>query len=87
MSTATVHQPKRRHIFRWFFLAVQALFVVWLIAGTTSAANSASNSCGNTQLCHDSAAAGAGIGAMLIIVLWVAADVILGVGYLIFRKR
>ena len=27
---------KRKRVFMWFFLAVQALFVVWLIAGANS---------------------------------------------------
>ena len=30
---------KRKRIFMWFFLAVQAIFIAWLISGITSAAH------------------------------------------------
>lgn len=31
---------KRRHVFRWVFLAIQVLFLVWVIAGAASTSNS-----------------------------------------------
>jgi hypothetical protein len=43
-AEATAH--KRRHIFRWVFLAIQALFLVWIIAG---AASSSSASCARAE--------------------------------------
>ncbi len=71
----------------WFILAVQVLFVVWFI----SAGNAVSKSCvGETgdalALCQAGTAIGAGIGAAFIIFLWVAADVILGVIWLITNR-
>lgn len=77
---------KRRHFFRWFFLAVQALFLMWIIGGVNSASDNCDGEVGAAlDACRT--AVGAGIGAGLIIGLWVAVDVILGITYLIFRKR
>lgn len=54
--TAPAQQPrKRRRVFMWVFLAVQVLFVIWLIAGlasaggsnSTYAATQAAKFCGN----------------------------------------
>lgn len=79
---------KRRHIFRWFFLAVQALFVVWIISGVNSAADNCDGEVGELlEACQAGTAVGASIGVGMIVALWVAVDVILGITYLIFRKR
>ena len=80
---------KRRHrIFPWAFLAIQALFIIWIIAGARSAASSPQDCQYLTQQeCRNAANAGAAIGAGLIIALWAFADVILGVGYLVLRRR
>jgi hypothetical protein len=80
---------KRRHIFRWVFLAIQVLFLVWIIAG---AASSSSASCAGLKgaalhTCHDAGHVGTAIGVGLIIFLWAAVDLILGVGYLVFGRR
>lgn len=37
-QTTDVNVPKKKkHIFRWVFLGVQALFLVWIIGGASSA--------------------------------------------------
>lgn len=76
---------KKRKVFLWVFLAVQALFIVWIIAGASAA--SKPKDCGSltAQTCQDAANIGTGLGVILIIGLWVAADVILGIGYLIYK--
>jgi hypothetical protein len=98
---------KRKRVFLWVFLAVQALFVIWIITGVIGNSGSgaaahaqAVASCSGTQwqVLYKSAAdcvtslgntynaasdAGTGIGAGLVIALWVATDVILGTGRLI----
>lgn len=90
------HQPappkKQRHIFRWVFLAIQLLFLIWIIAGISSASGSTAKSCAGLtgdalNTCTTASHAGTGIGVALIIVLWVIVDIILGISYLIFRKR
>ena len=68
---------------------MQLLFLAWLIFGVGGAA--AENCAGETgdmlEACEAGTAIGAGIGAGIIIALWVGADIILGITYLIFRKR
>jgi hypothetical protein len=79
---------KKRHIFRWIFLAIQVLFLVWIIAGAGGAADNCAGETGSAlEACEAGTAVGAGIGVLMIVFLWMAVDVILGVGYLIFRKK
>jgi hypothetical protein len=69
----------------WVILAVQVLFVIWIIAGV----NDASNSCPKDQYsdaCQAGAAIGTGIGIGLIIFLWALIDVILGVIWVVTNK-
>lgn len=87
-ASASPAPRKRRRIFLWFFLAVQVLFIAWLISGVNAA--SGSEDCtGLTgdalQLCRDANDAGTAIGAGLIVGLWMATDVILGITYAIYR--
>ena len=94
MSEATAYAApaapakKKKHVFRWVFLAIQALFLIWIIAGTSGAADNCDGQVGDAlAACQAGTAVGAGIGVIMIVFLWVAVDVILGIGYLIFRKR
>ena len=79
---------KKRRVFLWVFLAIQALFVIWLITGIAGVHNAAAN-CHDQYLTHTECAqatdAGGALGAGLIVALWVAADFILAVGYAIYR--
>jgi len=97
------HQPvtprRRRRVFLWVFLAIQALFVIWVIAGLAGGSGIHSEA---VAYCHahpdrylpfaqcvsdygGGAKAGTAIGAGLIIVLWAVADIILGVSYGVWR--
>jgi len=126
---------KKRRVFLWVFLAIQALMLVWIIAGAASnsksmnqgvtaadtqqaqqmcgqggwrylspsdtlsgantnksSANYTSESACVTDQAKDNAAlsragttAGTAIGVGLLIGLWVAIDIILGLGYLIYK--
>lgn len=71
---ATDPPVKKRRVFLWFFLAVQALFVLWLVVGLSTA---------NPQ--GDAEEVGTAIGAGIIVAVWVAVDFILGLTYLIYR--
>ena len=77
---------KKRRIFPWVFLAIQVIFLIWIIAGGHSAATDTSH-CGTLSAadCKTAAQAGAGIGVALIVILWCVVDVILGITYMIFR--
>ena len=75
---------KKKRIFMWVFLAVQALFLIWIISGIAGTSNSSCQGL-DQKSCEAATAVGAGIGVALIIGLWIAVDFILGVSYLIVR--
>jgi hypothetical protein len=79
---------KKRHIFRWVFLAIQVLFLIWIISGVNSASDNCDGEVGAAlDACQAGTAVGAGIGVGIVIFLWAAVDIILGITYLIFRKK
>jgi hypothetical protein len=67
---------------------MQVLFVIWIITGV-GAANDDPSCEGLTgdalELCRDAGDVGTAIGVGLIIVLWAAVDVILGITYGVYR--
>ena len=92
---------KGRHIFLWVFMAVQVIFIIWLVAGTSSTGGGINADV--VAQCHGEAAgmgmtqaqcvsflggaakAGTAIGAGLVVVLWVIVDFLLAVTYGIYR--
>ncbi|MFJ9666350.1 hypothetical protein ACIRPP_17315 [Streptomyces sp. NPDC101219] len=82
-------QGKRRRVFLWVFLAVQILFLVWVIWGASTASGTPEACRGRTgddlRLCNDASDVGTTIGVGLVIALWAAVDVILGFTYLVYR--
>jgi hypothetical protein len=72
---------KKRRVFLWFYLALQVIFLIWIIAGAQA------NHCNaqGSQLANNACTAGTGIGIALVIALWVAVDVIVGGTYAIYR--
>lgn len=77
-----VKRRKPRRIFMWFFLAVQALFLFWVIGGAAGNAQESTNLTGAEA---DAYAVGTGIGVMLIIGLWLAVDFLLVIGWAVVR--
>ena len=90
---------KRRRVFPWVFLAIQALFVIWVIAGAASGGGIHAQA---VAYCHahpdqflpfaqcvsdygTGSKAGTAIGIGLIVVLWAVVDIILGVSYAVWR--
>jgi hypothetical protein len=70
----------------WVILAVQVLFVIWIIAGV----NGTSDTCPKDQYsdaCNAGEAIGAGIGIGIVIFLWALIDVILGVIWMVTNKN
>ncbi|MCP3423816.1 hypothetical protein [Nocardioides pinisoli] len=84
--TPDTQPKKKRRIFLWFFLAVQVLFIIWIIAGIGSAGGDATD-CGSLsqETCNDARDVGTGIGVALVVGLWMVVDFLLGVGYAIYR--
>ena len=92
---------KPRKVFLWVFLAIQAVFIIWLIAGTASTGGGIHTSV--VAQCHTQAAGmgmtqaqcvsylggagkvGTSIGAALIIIVWVIVDFLVGLTYGIYR--
>jgi hypothetical protein len=68
---------KKRRIFLWVFLAIQAFFIIWIISAV--AADPTSECSGN---CEDAAT---GIAVFLQIMVWMIVDFLVGVGYAIYR--
>ncbi|MFF8387302.1 hypothetical protein ACF053_27175 [Streptomyces kanasensis] len=65
---------------------MQLLFLIWVIMGTVSGAGTPED-CGTLgqPVCNDAENLGTAIGVGLVIALWAAADIILGITYLIYR--
>lgn len=77
---------KKKRVFMWFFLAVQLLFLIWVISGA-AAGSGAPDDCASLDaaLCNDASDVGTAIGVALIIVFWAVVDIILGFIYLVVR--
>ena|SRR5664279_3861147 len=79
-------KKKKVRVFTWIILAINLLFLIWLIAGITSVSTAKCDGL-TQQNCDAAKAIGGGIGSLLVIFLWVAADVILGIIWLVTRKK
>ena len=86
-QSAPVGPPRKRkvRIFTSIILAINVLFAVWLDSRIVVVSNSECT--GDFQACDAAEGIGGGIGALLIVFLWMAADVILGIIWLVTRKR
>lgn len=80
--------PKFR-VFTWIILAVNVIFLVWIITGIAGRPGATAATCDSLDIrtCQAASDAGTGIGVLLIVFLWVAADVILGILWLITRRK
>ena len=95
-------KPYRRHrVFLWVFLALQAVFIIWLVVGIASTGGSINASV--VAQCHDQAASmgmtqaqcvsflggaaktGTTIGAAAIVIVWIVVDFLVGLTYGIYR--
>jgi hypothetical protein len=80
-------KPKKKHrVFLWVFLAIQILFIVWIIAGASSAGGTPSD-CGtlDAETCNDAEAVGASVGVALIVIVWMVVDFLMAVIYGVYR--
>jgi hypothetical protein len=79
---------KRRRVFLWIFLAVQVLFIIWLIsAGLTG--DHQTTHCTAAGLtsgeCKATSEVGTGLAIGFILVFWVIIDLLVSIPYLIYR--
>lgn len=71
-------------LFKWSFIAFNILMLVWLVAGLNNATSGMENMSEAEQA---GAAIGTGIGAALIVGIWVVGDIILGLFVLLTRPK
>lgn len=85
-----MRRPRWR-IMTWVILAFNVLMLAWLVFGVGGAVSGADCASEPTKALREACEAGTGIGATigaaLIIALWVAGDVILGVIWLVTGRR
>jgi uncharacterized membrane protein len=74
---------RKRRVFLWVFLAIQAGFIAWIITGAAAGHGSCSGL--SARDCADAADTGKSIGVALIVILWCVADFLLAVIYGIYR--
>src|SRR5215831_18546243 len=73
--------PRNRHrVFMWFFLALQAIFLAWLIGGI---ANNVGMRTHGSEAAQTGAQMGTTLGFVLVFGVWIGVDFILGIGRLI----
>ena len=91
MSSVTPPPPspatptKKKRVFLWVFLAVQVLFIIWIIGGASSGGDATDCGSLSQQACNDAQDIGTGIGVVLIIVLWMVVDFLLAIIYGVYR--
>jgi hypothetical protein len=80
--------PPKWRPFTWVILVVNVIFLIWVIAGAASTANSCAGKVGQElQLCKDATAVGTSIGVGIIVFFWAFVDIILGILWLVTRPR
>lgn len=85
-----ISQPKPQRSFfgkiiKWTFIAFNILMLIWLIGGVGSASNEIANASSEAE--EIGGAIGTGIGAMLIIFIWVSGAIVLGIFTLLTRAK
>lgn len=81
------HGPGWRPL-TWVILAMNCVFLAWTIFVIHAASTNCNGQTGpNAQACHAGTAIGAGVGVGIIIFLWVAVDVILGIIFLVTNRN
>ncbi len=82
--------PPSRPIFKWVIIIINVAFLAWIISAA-NAAGTSSTCDGMTgdllTACQNGEILGTGIAIFGIVAFWAFVDVILGVLYLVTRKR
>lgn len=85
---ATLRKPKRSlfgKLVKWSFIGFNVLMLLWMILGVGGAAETIDTAGSDAE--KAGAAIGTGLGAMMIIFVWVAGDVVLGLMTLLTRPK
>ena len=85
---AKLRKPKRStfgKIVKYSFIGFNILMLLWFVVGMGGAADGINNAGSEAE--QAGAAIGTGLGAMVIIFIWVAGDVVLGLMTLLTRAK
>ena len=81
---ATAGQPRRRRrVFMWVFLAIQAVFVAWIVTGLTASPPACHGL--DASGCASASDVGHGVALAAQVAAWVTVDFILGVTWAVVR--
>lgn len=79
---------KRSRVFMWVILAINGLFLWWMISAVGGVADDCAGKFGtDLEACQTGSAIGGGIAVIFILVLWALIDVILGVVFVVTRRN
>lgn len=78
---AAPRKRRRYHVGMWLFLAVQVIFVIWIVSSGTTIDHSVTHCTG--QSCKGISESAGGVAIGLIVLFWAVVDVILGFIYLV----
>jgi hypothetical protein len=79
---------RRRPVFAWVVVAINVLFVVWVVTGLLNAGGQCAGLTGDElESCEMGRDIGTGIGVVLVVFFWAAVDLILGVLFLVTRRQ
>jgi hypothetical protein len=71
----------------WVILAVNVLFLVWVIVGLAQGSSCTGMTGDELTACQTGEGIGKGVAVFLIVLFWALVDVILGVVYMVTRRR
>jgi hypothetical protein len=72
-------------LIKWTFIGFNLLMLLWMVVGVGGASKQVAEA--GSDAAQTGAAIGTGLGAMMIIFIWVAGDVILGIFVLLTRAK
>jgi beta-lactamase regulating signal transducer with metallopeptidase domain len=72
-------------IIKWVFIGFNIVMLIWMIAGMAGAAETASTASSEAE--QAGAAIGTGIGFMMLLMIWAAGDVVLGLFVMLTRRK
>ncbi len=89
MNQTSINSKPKRSLFgkiiKWTFIGYNVLMLFWFISGLNIASDGITNSATDAE--KAGATIGSGIGIMLIIFVWTAGTVILGIFTLLTRAK
>ena len=86
-QSVTSEPRRKKRVFMWSFLAIQLLFVIWIVSGAVATGSTATDTGGvlTQEEAITARDAGAAIGVLLIVGLWAVVDLILGITWAVVK--